>query len=112
LTAIQKFRIAVNTGDESVLGIEGTLPLSAKEAPSADFDDFEGLDDDPGESNETKQAYTLAEEFWGEFDPVYRAFKHIINSWIAFPFQASAILIMEVQRLWNYWLGLPVRPRS
>jgi uncharacterized protein (DUF39 family) len=47
LTAIQKFRIAVNTGDESVLGIEGTLPLSAKEAPSADFDDFEGLDNDP-----------------------------------------------------------------
>jgi uncharacterized protein (DUF39 family) len=37
----------VNTGDESVLGIEGTLPLSAKEAPSADFDDFEGLDNDP-----------------------------------------------------------------
>jgi hypothetical protein len=57
LTAIPKFRIAVNTGDESVLGIEGTLPLSAKEAEatwlaepsaadeeprSADFDDFEG----------------------------------------------------------------------
>jgi ERO1-like protein beta len=31
LTAIQKFRIAVNTGDESVLGIEGKLPLSAKD---------------------------------------------------------------------------------
>ena len=125
LSAIHKFRVAATTGDESILGVEGALPfLDAEELEEsaeeifeehvspADFDDFEGLDDDPYTSNDTRPQYTIKEEIYSEFDAVWRAFKHVMNSWINFPFQASAIAITEGKRLWNYWLGLPVGPRT
>ena len=125
LSAIHKFRVAATTGDESVLGIQGPWPfhtveesedslddISEEHASPADLDDFGDLDDDPYASNETKPEFSLKEEFCSEFDAVWRAFKHVMNSWVSFPFQASAIAITEGRRLWNYWLGLPVGPRT
>lgn len=122
ISAVNKFRVAATTGDESVLGIEGVWPshavkrdedeTSEEPASLADLDDFDGLDDDPYLSNVTIPEFTLKEEIYSEFDAVWRAFKHVMNSWISFPFQAAAIAVTEGQRLWNYWLGLPVGPRT
>lgn len=36
----------------------------------------------------------------------------VLNSWWEMPFKFSAILLMEMNRLWNFWIGLPVPPRS
>jgi ERO1-like protein beta len=154
LAAVNKFRVAVGTGDEAVLGVEGwpfyavsggdDEPDDEKRSPpsslpanpnvdenlnlspginhdepddSFDFTSLDELDDDRYSSqgsspNTSRPTYTLREEIHSEFSAVWVAFKYVINSWISFPFQASAIAVTEGQRLWNYWLGLPVGPRT
>jgi ERO1-like protein beta len=126
LAAVNKFRVAVATGDEAVLGVEG-WPFYAvdvddeadsilQESSPVDDDledfDFTDLDDDPYTVPVNQTAHTIKEEIYSEFEAVWRAFKYVMNSWVSFPFQASAIAITEGQRLWNYWLGLPVGPRT
>ena len=128
LAAVNKFRVAVATGDEAVLGVEGwpfyavdvdvdgeadsiMQKLAPDEDDLEDFD-FTDLDDDPYTIPPNQTAHTIKEEIYSEFEAVWRAFKYVMNSWVSFPFQASAIAITEGQRLWNYWLGLPVGPRT
>lgn len=139
LAAVNKFRVAVGTGDENVLRVEG-WPFYAlnrpKETGEEDLEssssypepetdplddddssfDFTDLDDDPYSpflyNTTPPHKYTFREEFLSELSSVYTALKYVLNSWISFPFQASAIAITEGQRLWNYWLGLPVGPRT
>lgn len=43
---------------------------------------------------------------------VWRAFAFVIRSWIEIPGKAFRIFILEADRLWSFWLGLPVRERS
>ena len=75
-----------------------------------DLDDFGDLDDDA--YSEEPETETLSEAFWSEFDLVWKAYVYVLSSWVSFPFKAWAIVIMELNRLWNFWLGLPVPERS
>jgi ERO1-like protein beta len=87
LTAIKIFRTALSTGNGSVLGIKGPLSDQPKEkevVPSAgDFEDFEGLDDDPYAPPQR----TIVEEFWDEVDLVWRTYLFVLSSWISLPFK-------------------------
>lgn len=123
LDAIQRFRYAVNTGDNSVLYSTGPLPevteaatggsQAASEAEDDDDYDEVDLDDDPYASETPKlPPTTLSEEFWEEWNLVWRTYVMVLNSWWEMPFKFSAILLMEMNRLWNFWIGLPVPPRS
>lgn len=123
LDAIQRFRYAVNTGDNSVLYSTGPLPevteaatggsQAASEAEDDDDYDEIDLDDDPYASETPKlPPTTLSEEFWEEWNLVWRTYVMVLNSWWEMPFKFSAILLMEMNRLWNFWIGLPVPPRS
>lgn len=53
---------------------------------------------------------------WGEVKAecylVWRTYLMVLNHWVNLPFKLSKIFIMEMNRLWNFWLGLPVPPRS
>jgi ERO1-like protein beta len=87
LTAIAKFRTALNTGDGTVLGIKGPLWEQPKEEHATrlrnDVEDFEDLEGDPYvHSNRT-----LSEEFWDEFDLVWRTFVFVLSSWVGLPFK-------------------------
>lgn len=55
---------------------------------------------------------TLWEEMKAEFSLVWRTYLMVLESWINLPFKLSRILIMELNRLWSFWLGLPVPQRS
>ncbi|KIX97517.1 uncharacterized protein Z520_06969 [Fonsecaea multimorphosa CBS 102226] len=122
LDAIQKFRTALNTGDMSVLDIQGPLPLSAKSDAKIDSGDTENPEDtdfddlyddlDVKNSPVPQQGSAIAEAFWTELDLVWRAYKMVLRSWVELPFKFGAIFIMEMNRLWNFWLGLPVPDRS
>ncbi|EHY61153.1 Endoplasmic reticulum oxidoreductin-1 [Exophiala dermatitidis] len=122
LDAIQKFRAAVNTGDYSVLDVKGPLgvssetvakesssPAASPQPSSANDDDFQDFEDEP-EPPLVEQ--TISEVFWSELDLVWRAYKMVLRSWVEMPFKFFAIFVMELNRLWNYWLGIPVPDRS
>jgi len=131
LDAIQKFRHVVNTGEVGVLDIKG--PLRIADNPPTDAKpaaEFQGVHEDSGANVASKGVYdepdsddlweepelqrqpTLADEFRSEFDLVWRTYKMVLRSWVELPFKIFAILVMEMQRLWNFWLGLPVPGRS
>lgn len=55
---------------------------------------------------------TIGEIIYNEFALVFRTYVYVIKSWFTFPGKALKILILELDRLWSFWLGLPVTPRS
>jgi ERO1-like protein beta len=93
LAAITNFRTALNTGDGTALGIKGPLLEQPKEESttrlSKEFEDFEGLEDDPY----AHPNHTLSEEFWEEFDLVWRTFIFVLTSWVGMPFKVYVPLL-------------------
>ncbi|KAG5301011.1 oxidoreductin [Histoplasma ohiense] len=83
---------------------------------------IEDLEDDDIEWTQTtaskpdptieKQEQGIMDVFWEEFDVVWRAYLYVLNRWIKFPVIAWRILLLELSRLWNFWLGVAVPPRS
>ena len=93
LTAITKFRTALNAGDGTALGIKSPLLEQPKEEyetrPNDDFDDFKGLEDDPY----AHPNRSISEEFWEEFDLVLRTFIFVLSSWVGMPFKVYVPLL-------------------
>jgi ERO1-like protein beta len=55
---------------------------------------------------------SLKQEIINEVDLVWRAYKFVLKSWFELPFKLSAIAVMEMNRGWNWYMGLPVPERS
>ena len=73
-------------------------------------DDFE---DDFDSWNTTSQnPMSIMDNFWAEFDLIFRALRYVLKSWINLPKTMLHLLIFEATRLWAYWLGLQVPPRE
>ena len=119
LTAIKKFRAAINFEDERYLEGAEDLPLPVyfgdEKTQATDEEDdwvYDYSKKESDTSNRRDEPETLAEIFWDEFSNVWKAYIYVLKSWVSMPFKAWAIIIMELNRLWDYWLGLPVPPRS
>ena len=113
LKAIEHFR------DMVAAELEGKDPEATRNAAQAspsesfadldeldDFDDFESPDSDP------RDEMSFSEVFWAEFDLVFRAYKFVLRSWLELPKKTGSIVVLEFNRLWNFWLGKPIAPRS
>lgn len=107
LTAISKFREAVEKWEASK---NDQATSSSTTGDSITLDEEE--DEDEAQYDAPRRDQTLSEVFWEEVDLVWRAYKFVLTSWVTLPFKAWAIFLMEMNRLWNYWLGLPVPDRS
>jgi len=55
---------------------------------------------------------SIGEIFKNEFTLVWRTFGYVLKSWVEMPGKAFKILIFELNRLWSFWLGLPILERS
>ena len=114
LKALEKFR------GMAAAELEGKDPQESQRAaqvaaqnPAESFDDLEDLDDfDYFEEDKPVPQKTLSEEFWQEFDLVFRTWIFVMRSWLELPKKTGIILSVEVSRLWDFWLGKPMRPRS
>jgi len=74
-----------------------------------------GLDDWPADIDEepkTLDEQSLSEIFWEELDLVWRAYIFVLKSWVELPGKLGGIAITEFTRLWEAWIGRPVKPRS
>ena len=85
---------------------------NAKAAIAPDFHT-----DLPGDANDDDEEVIYPEEtvweaFTDEFGLVWRTFLYVIRSWIQMPGKIFRIVVVELSRLWSYWLGLPVQQRS
>lgn len=115
LKALEQFRTMIAAeiaGKEPVAQHD----LSASAQPSASengFDDLEELDDfDDVLPAHDRSKQTLMDSVRQEFGLVFRAFKFVLGSWVQLPKTLGTIALGEMSRLWSYWIGRPVGPRT
>lgn len=115
LTAIGKFRKMIEANQQGT-DIEGPTSVHqsqhvvSEEAPTSV--DSRHLDDDDLREEIIKEEMSFTETFWDEWYRVWRTFRFVLKSWLNIPGVVFKILVVETSRLWDYWLGLPVQPRS
>ncbi|RVX75899.1 hypothetical protein B0A52_00256 [Exophiala mesophila] len=117
LNAIQRFRYALNTGDHSVLYSDDPLPATPTPGSKAQpevksISDDDGQDEDISYKKSRPQPRSVWEEIKTEWNLVWRTYFMVLRTWWEMPFKFSGIAVMELNRLWSFWLGLPVPPRS
>lgn len=120
IRAIKEFR---GLRDRRAAG-DSVDPNSARLPPTPqpriiEIDDY---DDEPAapsprtaSNNRTMPAQhetTIMEDFYEELDNVWRAYIFVLKQWMGLPYKLWSIAILEADRLWDYWLGLPVKPRQ
>ncbi|KAH7076595.1 endoplasmic reticulum Oxidoreductin 1-domain-containing protein [Paraphoma chrysanthemicola] len=118
LQAIKQFRQMIESRD-GLSAIAPPIPAPSKEVLKTklaleDFDKEVPVDD--GLPNFKRdwdaQNMTVMEEVMAEFWLVKRTFFYVLRSWAALPGKFTKILIMELGRLYNWWLGMTPGPRS
>ncbi|KAK3336775.1 endoplasmic reticulum Oxidoreductin 1-domain-containing protein [Cercophora scortea] len=82
-----------------------TAEKAAETKPAVVEDDS---DDDEPEYPDT----TIGEDFQEEWERVMKAFRLVIKSWVELPSFLWSILTSETRRLWQFYVGLPVSPRT
>ncbi|KAI9785831.1 MAG: endoplasmic oxidoreductin-1 [Peltula sp. TS41687] len=118
LTALGKFRKMIEAGHHGTpsVVIEGVdsapkpHPLVSKKILTPD--DLQYPDDDLGGHPIKKQRMSFSETFWDEWYRVWRAFRFVLRSWLNIPSVVFKIFVLETSRLWDWWLGLPIKPRA
>ncbi|KAG7293206.1 endoplasmic oxidoreductin-1 [Staphylotrichum longicolle] len=55
---------------------------------------------------------TIKDEFDDELERVIKALKFVLRGWFRFPATLWHIITSEFERFWQFYLGLPVSPRS
>jgi ERO1-like protein beta len=70
------------------------------------------FEDEEGSMKISPPEDSILESVLDEWYLVWRALAFVIRSWIGIPGKAFKILIFEMGRIWAYFLGLPIQPRS
>ena len=70
------------------------------------------MDDDDEDDEIIYPSGTVWEEVKAELNIVYKAYVWVLRSWVQMPAKLFKVGIMELGRLWNFWLGMPVGERS
>ncbi|KZF26126.1 endoplasmic oxidoreductin [Xylona heveae TC161] len=76
-----------------------------------DADDDYDVDTDEKPHNNSNDG-TWSTAWNSETKAIYDAFLMVIRSWISLPGTIYEIFVIELSRLWDYWIGVPVRPRT
>ncbi|KAI1465392.1 endoplasmic oxidoreductin [Daldinia caldariorum] len=123
MNALVGFRAMVEGEEKATQGIPDRakkphavgISKSTPEATSAEADleeEWDKEEDDVPPKRERRKPETVSEMFDEEFSKVFKAFKIVMKSWITFPRTLFYIVISELSRLWEFYVGLPVSPRT
>ncbi|KAF2789946.1 endoplasmic oxidoreductin [Melanomma pulvis-pyrius CBS 109.77] len=121
LTAIKEFRRMIDERDgvskpplpipeteKEVLKTKLLLADSEEDQDPAYEPAPKGKEEEQLPKGKYHENMTVWEEFKAELDLVWRTYLYVIRSWTHIPGKFARIIIMEGNRLWNYWLGLRV----
>ncbi|EME44057.1 hypothetical protein DOTSEDRAFT_71756 [Dothistroma septosporum NZE10] len=112
LKALEHFKLMASAeiDGKPALSVNPVVPQSYDARDVPNFDDLDELDD--FEDHKPPEGQTISELFWAEFGLVFRAWKFVLGSWLELPRKIPAIVGTEFERLFDFWLGRPMRPRS
>ncbi|KAI9842292.1 MAG: endoplasmic oxidoreductin-1 [Sclerophora amabilis] len=113
LTAVGKFRTML---EEARAQSESINQPDKDRIQDGDYDDVDkdefDLDDEEEDSQDKKQNPTIKDAFLYEWNAIWDAFWYVLKSWAAIPSLSWKILVVEIARLWDWWLGRPITPRT
>ncbi|KAK0946870.1 endoplasmic oxidoreductin-1 [Friedmanniomyces endolithicus] len=113
MKALETFRdmiVAERDGTESVE--QAKLPQASPAEMAASLDDFDDFTDGEADQGAGDDEQSLTDVFREEFGLIFRAWVYVLKSWVGAPKKLGTIALLELSRLWDYWLGKPMRPRS
>ncbi|KAF2164223.1 hypothetical protein M409DRAFT_56913 [Zasmidium cellare ATCC 36951] len=112
LKALEHFRLMVTAEQEGrpSESVAETPRFKPSEVPN--FDDLDDLDDFEDHQSSQSHVPSISEIFYEELEVVYKATMFILRSWLDLPVKIPLIVGNEGGRLWDSWLGKPVRPRK
>ncbi|GAM86021.1 hypothetical protein ANO11243_040310 [Dothideomycetidae sp. 11243] len=110
----------INTLDKishAIKAINKFQDMMTQERPAASSASDRNSDSEPGAPKAEKKKPANEEEsisdvFWEEWHRVWAAYKMVISGWINLPGVLWSITLEELSRVYNYWIGLPIPPRS
>ncbi|KAI1406908.1 endoplasmic oxidoreductin [Hypoxylon sp. FL1857] len=96
------------------VGISSIPPKATSAETEAKFeeDDWHKEGSDVPPKREKPDDETFGDIFNEELGRILKVTKHVIKNWVTFPKTFAQILLSELQRLWEYFIGLPVTPRT
>ncbi|KAH6650946.1 endoplasmic reticulum Oxidoreductin 1-domain-containing protein [Chaetomium tenue] len=127
MTAIQEFRAMVEQIEKAskfeerlkeaekinIIPDRAKKPRHAVVPGSSDAAPSEAADERlAGEGEPDYEDRTIKEDFDNELDKVIKVVKFIMKSWVRFPSVLWQIITSELRRLWQFYVGLPVSPRT
>ncbi|KAI8628862.1 oxidoreductin [Xylariaceae sp. FL1651] len=59
-----------------------------------------------------RNPHTTGDLFWAEMGKVIGAVKMVYRGWVGFPKLLFHIVLFELNRFWEFYIGLPVTPRT
>ncbi len=83
------------------------IEVEVEEEDDDDFDAFPHPSSRPNDDNTTLWA-----EITAECTLIWKAYLYVLKSWFQLPGTLFKVGVVEVSRLWSFWLGLPVTERS
>lgn len=95
-------------GSDDQQAVKPNPPPSAQPAQSAVTYD---TDEDEDPYNITYPHANVKDNILDEWYLVWRTFGHVLRSWSQIPEKVMTVFLSEMDRLWAFWLGLPVQPR-
>ncbi|KAI0108938.1 endoplasmic oxidoreductin [Nemania sp. FL0031] len=86
------------------------------ETESADvkkeWDDEYDEDEEDMPTQGPRKPVNTQDMFWVEMNRVIEAVRVVVGGWVALPKLLFSILIFELNRFWEFYIGLPVTPRT
>ncbi|RYP32483.1 hypothetical protein DL767_005172 [Monosporascus sp. MG133] len=86
---------------------------AAKTGAEQDDDEYTWEEEDITPSKQPpKRPRTTGEMLKSELQLIAKVTKHVFTSWISFPKTLYRIALLELERLWQFYIGLPITPRT
>ena len=91
-----------------------TMPLAEEKARASPIEDddvdlpFREWVPADNQSQSSWHQDSAVASFWQELDLVYRTTLYVLREWAHLPKKLGRMAVMEIDRTWRFWLGLPM----
>ncbi|KAI1378623.1 endoplasmic oxidoreductin [Hypoxylon crocopeplum] len=85
---------------------------STEAVPDFEDDEWDTEEDDVPPKRERSEPGTTSEIFNDELSRIIKVAKFVVKNWVTFPKTLFQIAFLELNRLWQFYIGLPVAPRT
>ncbi|KAL1838117.1 hypothetical protein VTJ49DRAFT_3022 [Mycothermus thermophilus] len=103
---------ATSTVDRATAGITAAPMPSSQSELGGEAEESGSESESESEQAEHESSRGIGDDFDEEFGKIVKVAKYVLESWVRFPIVLWRIVTSELKRLWQFYIGLPVSPRT